>query len=76
MKIKYYILSLIACLGMTSCVEDEGSNVGVPVNEITISGLEDSYAIIVGKTVLDIQPEVNGTLAGTDDSNYEYKWYV
>lgn len=76
MKIKYYILSLVAYLSMTSCVEDKGSYVGTPVNEITISGLEDSYAIIVGETVLDIQPEVNGTLAGTDDSNYEYKWYV
>ena len=76
MKIKYYILSLVAYMGMTSCVEDEGSNIGFPVNEITISGLEDSYAVVVGKTILDIQPEVKGTLAGTDDSNYEYKWYV
>ena len=76
MKFKYYILSLSACLGLVSCVKDEGSLVGVPVNEITISGLESSYAVVVGQTVLDIQPDVRGSLAGTDDSKYEYKWYV
>lgn len=76
MKIKYYLLSLFACTCLASCVEDEGSYVEVPVNEISISGLEDSYAVIVGKTLLDIQPEVKGTLAGSDDSNYEYQWYV
>lgn len=76
MNIKYYLLSFIACFCLFSCVEDEGSYVEIPVNEISISGLDDSYAVIVGKTVLDIQPEIEGTIAGSDDSNYEYKWYV
>lgn len=76
MKIRYYLISLIALLGISSCVEDKGSYVTIPINELEISGLEEAYTVTVGTTVLNITPEIKGTLNGSDDSRYEYKWYV
>lgn len=73
----YTFMLIGACLiGFASCVDDEGSYENRPVNEVTIVGMEDSYSVIAGVTELDIQPEIEGTLQGTDESNYEYTWYV
>lgn len=66
----------IVLLGLVSCVDDEGSYENLPVNEVTVSGLEDEYNVIAGVTELVIEPEIEGSLKGTDDSNYEYTWYV
>lgn len=73
----YMFMLMAACLtGFTACVDDEGSYKNLPVNEVTISGMEEEYSVIAGVTELDIQPEIEGTLQGTDESNYEYTWYV
>lgn len=77
MKLKYYIIGIAGLmLGMSSCVEDKGSYDEFPVNEVNVSGLEDSYSVIAGITRLQIQPTVEGTLSGGDDSQYEYSWYA
>lgn len=77
MKLKYYILGVAGLmLGMSSCVEDKGSYDKIPVNEVNVSGLEGSYSVIAGVTQLQIQPTVEGTLSGSDDSQYEYLWYA
>lgn len=78
MKLKniLYIILLLGALGLFSCVEDKGSYEHLPVNEITVSGLEKSYSVLAGITELEINPIVEGTIFGKDDSNYEYTWYV
>lgn len=77
MKLKYYILGIAGLgLGISSCVDDKGSYDEIPVNEVNISGLEETYNVIAGVTQLQIQPTIEGTLSGNDDSQYEYSWYA
>ena len=74
---KYIYLTLIATIaGFTSCVEDEGNNVISEINEIEISGLEESYYKVSGQETLEITPQIKGSLSNTDESNLEYKWFL
>lgn len=72
----YTVVALMSSVGFFSCVDDKGSYDYLPVNEVTISGIEDEYNVIAGVTELTIEPKIAGTLAGEDDSNYEYTWYA
>lgn len=61
--------------GLVSCVEDEGNYELAPINEISISGIEESYSRIAHAESLVIEPEIKGTISNTDESQLEYKWF-
>ena len=73
---KYAFLALVVGMTTVSCVEDEGNNVISEINEIEISGLEESYSCVSGEDVLTITPEIKGSLSDTDESNLEYEWFL
>ena len=54
--------------GLVSCVEDEGNYELAPINEISISGIEESYSRIAHAESLVIEPEIKGTISNTDES--------
>ena len=71
---KYTFLFILA--GMSAgCVEDETNYNLMPVNEVSIGGLEEKYYGMAYSDVIEIKPEVTGSLNGDDLSNYEYVWY-
>ncbi len=69
------VTALALTFGFTSCVEDEGNYTLSPINEISISGIEEEYTRIAYSETLSIQPKLEGTLSGTDESKYAYKWF-
>ena len=74
---RYAFLTLVvAAMTTMSCVEDEGNNIISEINEIEISGLEESYSCVTGADMLTITPEIKGSLSGTDESNLEYEWFL
>ena len=73
---KYAFLTLVVAMTTVSCVEDEGNNIISDINEIEISGLEESYNCVTGEDVLTITPEIKGSLSNTDESNLEYEWFL
>lgn len=73
---KYAFLALVVGMTTVSCVEDEGNNIISEINEIEISGLEESYSCVSGEDVLTITPEIKGSLSETDESNLEYEWFL
>lgn len=76
MNIKYILLATFGLYCLSSCIEDKGSYGNIPVNEVTVSGLEKTYSVMSGITELNIEPTVKGTILGEDDSQYEYTWYA
>lgn len=76
MKIKYIVYMMALIAGMSSCVEDEGNNILSPINEIEISGIEAQYNIVSYAETLTIIPEIKSSLSGTDESQFEYLWFV
>lgn len=75
MKSKIYIPLLVLAGFMTACVEDEGSYTYTPVNEINIDGIEDTYYGMAYSDVIEITPNITGSVKGEDISDYEYTWY-
>ena len=73
---KYAFLAMVVGMTMASCVEDEGNNIISEINEIEISGLEESYSCVSGEETLIITPEIKGSLSGADESNLEYEWFL
>lgn len=73
---KYTFLTFIVAMTASSCVEDEGNNFISEINEIEISGLEESYYKVSGEETLTITPEIKGSLSNTDESNLEYEWFL
>lgn len=73
---KYAFLIVIVAMATVSCVEDEGNNVISEINEIEISGLEESYICVTGEDVLTITPELKGSLSDIDESKLEYEWFL
>lgn len=76
MKIRYILVATFGLYCLSSCVEDKGSYGNIPVNEVSVSGLEKTYSVMSGITELNIEPTVKGTILGEDDSKYEYTWYA
>lgn len=62
--------------GFASCVEDEGNYDLNPVNEIIISGIEDSYSRIAYSESLSISPVLECTAADVNEDDLEYKWFI
>ncbi len=75
---KKYSLIYIALTAIltASCVEDEGNYNYVPLNEVTIEGLESSYSKLSYLDNLQITPTITGSLSGESLDNYEYSWHV
>ena len=73
---KYAFLTLVVAMTTVSCVEDEGNNIISDINEIEISGLEESYNCVTGDDLLTITPEIKGSLSDIDESNLEYEWFL
>lgn len=73
---KYAFLTFVVAMTTVSCVEDEGNNILSEINEIEISGLEESYSKVSGQDTLIITPEIKGSLGDIDESNLVYEWYL
>lgn len=68
-KIIYGVAALVLSLSLTSCFDDDSSLGGNAVGDITISGVEESYAnTAYMNEVLNITPEVKST----EDMTYEW----
>lgn len=61
-----------ACL-MVSCYDDKGNYDYFDINEVNVTGVPESQEIDQHET-LTITPQLEGTLYGKDESNYEYEW--
>lgn len=76
-RMKNYIYLLgISTILFAACVEDEGNNDLHPINEITISGISDQYYVVSNAETLSITPVVTGTQSGSENSNFEYEWFL
>jgi len=79
MKSRYIIVGVAMAMpvvaGLVSCVEDEGNYTLSPINEIAISGIEEEYPKISYVETLSIEPELEGSLSGKDESQLEFKWF-
>lgn len=71
MKIKYlFILQLVVSL--TACYRDKGNYDYREINEVAISGIEDSYARDIDDNLM-IEPSIEGTQY-SDLSRFSYAW--
>lgn len=68
-----FMLSAVVVL-LTSCVEDTTSEASIVINEVTFDGMENSYTVISGVDVLEIDPVLKGSVYGDDESKYRYMW--
>lgn len=77
MKKNIYIYTICALMGVLccySCYDDKGNYTYHDINEITISGIEEEYSMVVGEG-LTIKPILESTISG-DEENYSYEWVV
>lgn len=74
-KVLYFSLLLLVP-AFISCVEDLGNDTVAEINEIEISGIEESYSVIAKQETLVINPEVKGSLSASDESNLSYEWFL
>ncbi len=67
--------AIIFLLGfiLFGCVKDDTVTSFIELNEITISGLEQKYSVLL-QSRLQIAPEI--TTTQNDDSNLSYIWYL
>ena len=68
------ILSTLLCF-LSACVEDEGNYTYTPVNEVSVNGIDERYNALAYSDVIEIAPEIEGSVKGEDMSNYEFAWY-
>lgn len=73
MKLIHTITAALCVALMASCYEDEGNYDYHDINEVTITGVPTRQEIDRLET-LTITPELEGTLYGKDESQYEYLW--
>ena len=72
MRLSYIFISLYACLCIASCSADEGNYIYSDLNELAITGVEDTEVLTYSRLV--ITPDL-GTGALSDDA-YAYEWKV
>ena len=72
-KLFAYVQVLVLPL-LLACSEDEGSYDYHAINDVTISGIEESYTRLNGADKLEINPVI--TTAFNDDSHLTYEWKV
>lgn len=69
-KIYLFSVWLLCCLN--ACIEDKGNYNYVPLEEVAISGLDDSYRFVLQKSQ-SITPKV---ITNIDESNLTYCWRI
>ena len=72
-KLLAYVQVLVLPL-LLSCSEDDGNYDYHAINDVTISGIEESYTALNGADKLEINPVI--TTAFNDDSRLTYEWKV
>lgn len=70
----YYIMALLALPLLPACNEDKGNYDYHAINDVTISGIEESYTVLNGAERLEISPVI--TTLMNDDSHLTYEWRV
>lgn len=73
---KIYIIYIMLAVGLLSCVEDEGSYTLSPVNEITVSGIEEEYNKVSYSETLNINPEIKMSSNLIDENQLAYLWFI
>lgn len=73
---KKYIIPFLALGLATACVDDEGNYNYTDMNQLSVENIEASYDLLAYIDVLEINPTIEGSLYGDDESNYEYKWVL
>lgn len=76
MKKVLYLSLLLLVPVFISCVDDLGNDTISEINEIEISGIEESYTKIARQETLAITPEIKGSLSASDESNLSYEWFL
>lgn len=64
-----FLMSALCC---SACYDDKGNYTYHEIDEITISGLEKEYTILVGEPIT-IKPNLELTLPG-NEADYSYEW--
>ncbi len=75
---KLLMLPLAALAVLSACVKDEGNYTYTDLNKITIDsikGVDPGYQVLAYYDTIRIYPQIEGTINGTDCSDYEYQWY-
>lgn len=67
MKRKHILWAAFASLLCVACVEDEGSNHMVPINELEVEGIEENYTKVGYQEKLEIEVTLKGSLSGADE---------
>lgn len=70
----YAICTLMGVLCCYSCYDDKGNYTYRDINEVAISGLEESYTMRAGEGIT-IKPVIESTIYGNEE-NYSYEWVV
>ncbi|MFD2940698.1 PKD-like family lipoprotein [Flavobacterium notoginsengisoli] len=73
-KIKIHLTLSVLIILVSSCANDEGNYNYNKINEINVTGIEESYTAYTGDK-LKITPNLNATLDdNTDPDRYTYEW--
>lgn len=73
---KKYIIPILTLGLACACVEDEGNYTFSDMNQVSVDGIDPTYDLLAFIDVLELEPTIEGTLYGTDESNYEYEWHL
>ena len=74
MKKLFAYLQVLVLPLLFGCSEDEGNYDYRAINDVTISGIEESYTVLNGGDKLEISPVITTSLG--DDSRLTYEWKV
>ena len=72
MKHRYFFILMTVLLAV-SCVKDDTVDSFKQLNEVTIGGLENSYVFTLFEET-NLEPSI--TTLSSDESNFEYRWYI
>lgn len=73
-NIKIQLLLSLLLVVSYSCTDDEGNYDYKEINEIAVTGIEDSYTVYTGE-YLKITPDLNATIDdGSNPERYTYEW--
>ncbi len=75
---KYIILVTLSIMTFVSCISDLGNYTYSDINEITISGIKETYSVNMGIDELNITPEIAMTKYTGDlnSDRFEYNWLL
>lgn len=73
---KFSFIILSVCNFLSACYKDTGNYKYEPINEISITGLANTYSVIYNKDVLHIEPTIKMTQNITDPKRLSYYWIL